>query len=133
MSIFADTSGLYAVFDKNDRYHADAAQKWRALLATDEAMVTTNYVVGETIALLQRRIGFEASREFVENVLPVLEVEFVNPQLQNRNLNRYVEQSRRNLSFVDGVSFELMHARSIAKAFAFDRHFEEEGFQLLSE
>jgi len=36
------------------------------------------------------------------------------------------------LSLVDAVSFITMRQRNVAEAFAFDPHFEQEGFSLVS-
>jgi predicted nucleic acid-binding protein len=40
--------------------------------------------------------------------------------------------NRRSLSLVDCVSFVVMRQLAIRDAFAFDRHFEEQGFTLVS-
>jgi predicted nucleic acid-binding protein len=37
----------------------------------------------------------------------------------------------RDVSLVDRVSFALMRSAEIVEAFAFDRHFEHEGFTLV--
>jgi len=39
---------------------------------------------------------------------------------------------RRQVSLVDAVSFVAMRQRKIEEAFAFDPHFEQEGFVLLT-
>jgi predicted nucleic acid-binding protein len=41
-------------------------------------------------------------------------------------------RQKRLLSLVDAVSFVVMRQRRIAEAFAFDPHFEEENFSLVS-
>ena len=43
-------------------------------------------------------------------------------------LERYANQ---NFSFVDAVSFAMMHSEEIIEAFAFDKHFATAGFVLL--
>lgn len=40
--------------------------------------------------------------------------------------------SRRRLSLVDCTSFEAMRHKKITKAFAFDQHFVEQGFEIVS-
>ncbi len=39
----------------------------------------------------------------------------------------------RRKSLTDWSSFEIMRERGIVRAFAFDKHFREQGFQLLGE
>jgi predicted nucleic acid-binding protein len=43
----------------------------------------------------------------------------------------WLEANRRGLSFVDCTSFEVMRQRGVQQAFAFDGHFEEQGFKVL--
>jgi predicted nucleic acid-binding protein len=76
--VFVDTSGLYAVFDRDDRNHAVAAYWWRSLLDSDVRLVTHNYVVLELTALLRGRLGMDAVRDLTVEVLPVLTVQWVS-------------------------------------------------------
>ena len=55
MTVFVDTSAFYAVLDRDDANHAAAEEAWRALLGEPATLLTTNYVLVETAALLQRR------------------------------------------------------------------------------
>jgi len=56
MSLFADTSGLYAILDRNDANHLKAKAVWAHWLSNREALLTNNYVLLETASLLQNRI-----------------------------------------------------------------------------
>ncbi len=42
MSIFIDTSGLIAVMDRDEANHPAAAEVWRHILTSTEALITTN-------------------------------------------------------------------------------------------
>jgi predicted nucleic acid-binding protein len=46
-----------------------------------------------------------------------------------RWLNRFPDQ---RFSLIDAVSFEVMRRERLTSAFAFDRQFEVEGFELLA-
>jgi predicted nucleic acid-binding protein len=78
--------------------------------------------------LLQRRIGLDAVRTFREEVLPLLVTRWVTERQHERGLAALLAANRRKLSIVDCVSFEIMRDHRIQTAFAFDQHFEEEGF-----
>jgi predicted nucleic acid-binding protein len=95
------------------------------------ALVTSNYILVETCALLQNRLGMEAIRAFHDDILPLITVEFVAAATHRSGVAAFVSASRRNLSLVDYVSFELMRSTGINAAFAFDRHFKEQGFTLV--
>ncbi len=129
MAVFADTSALYALLDADDENHVGSAETWRRqITGSDENMVTTNYVLVETFALVQSRLGLEAVREFQESIVPVLSVEFVTPETHRLGVAALLAASRRGLSLVDCVSFEVMRDLGIKSVFTFDSHFRQYGF-----
>jgi len=127
MIAFVDTSAFLAVLDGDDRHHAQARRRWKELIEGQSALVCTAYVLVETIALLQSRLGTEAVRVFHEDIAPLLSIEWVDEELHRGGMTALLTASRRNLSLVDCVSFEVMRRRGITTAFAFDRHFREQG------
>jgi len=128
VSVFVDTSALLAVLHAGDDNHTRAARAFRALLETNEELVTTSYVLVETTALLQHRFGLAAVRGFQDDVVPVLGIEWVDAELHAEGTAALVTAGRRELSLVDCVSFASMRRHGIAQAFHFDRHFREQGF-----
>lgn len=128
MSVFIDTSAFFALLDADDENHGASASAWRAMMASEEHLVTTNYVLVETFALLQSRLGLRAVREFQEDVVPVLHVEFVTPETHRLGIAALLSASRRGLSFVDCVSFEVMRELGMKSAFTFDGQFHAYGF-----
>ncbi|MCC7156699.1 MAG: type II toxin-antitoxin system VapC family toxin [Bryobacterales bacterium] len=131
MTVFVDTSGIFAVMDRDDRRHSDGVRIWNALLDQEAHLWTHNYVLLETSALLQRRLGLAAMRRFNDDAVPMLEVDWVTAELHFRAVESLRFANRRDLSLVDCVSFALMRQRAALPAFGFDSHFEEQGFQLL--
>jgi len=128
MSVFVDTSAFYALLDADDENYGPSAGTWREMMASDENVVTTNYVLVETFALLQNRLGLRAVREFQENIVPILDVEFVTPEMHRLGTVALLAAARGGLSLVDCVSFEVMRGSHIKSAFTFDGHFREYGF-----
>ncbi len=131
MRIFIDTSAFYALLDRDDESHPKAKKVWVDLLNGENTLVTSNYVLVETFALLQHRLGMEATRGFQSDILPLVNVEFVSPDIHRSSISALLSVSRRNLSLVDCVSFEMMRNLEIKAVFAFDPHFEEQGFDIL--
>jgi len=130
VSVFVDTSALYAVLDRDDANHAAAADAYAALLI-DASLLTHAYVVVETAALVQRRLGMEAVRALVDDALPAVEVAFVDELLHRAAVGAMLAAGRREVSLVDWTSFELMRSRRVNQAFAFDDDFAKHGFTLL--
>lgn len=129
--VFVDTSAAFALLVASDENHARAAEAFRALAARGAALATTSYVLVETYALLMRRVGREACETFRDDIEPLLDVAWVDGDLHARGRDFLVRSRRGGLSLVDAVSFLVMRDGGIDEAFAYDRHFEEEGFGLV--
>jgi predicted nucleic acid-binding protein len=112
----------------SDAEHARAAQTFEDLLSNDQPLVTHNYVLVETAALVQRRLGIEALRVLRDDLVAVVSVEWVDRALHDQALAATIAAGRGDVSVVDRVSFELMRSRGIRRAFAFDEDFQREGF-----
>ncbi|SNB46507.1 PIN domain-containing protein [Geobacter sp. DSM 9736] len=54
MSIFIDTSGFLAVLDSDDSCHEKARAEWLRLLDSDHDLISSSYILVETIAVLQK-------------------------------------------------------------------------------
>lgn len=131
MSVFVDTSALLAVVDKEDRFQSIAGEKWLDLLESEERLVTTNYVVLETTALLQSRFGMGSVFHFHEKILPAIGILWVDEGAHRAAVATLLTSGKRRLSLVDCASFETMRSQGIQTAFTFDKHFAEYGFSLL--
>lgn len=128
MTVFVDTSAFYAVFDRDDANHSAAKETWLALLGRAATLLTHNYVLVETTALLQHRLGVAAMRAFHEDVVPLLAVDWITEQRHRAGLEAVLAAGRKKLSLVDCVSFQSMRANGVRTAFCFDAHFAEQGF-----
>ena len=60
MSVFVDTSALLALLDADDPEHERAKTAWDELAAEGVSLVSTNYVVVETVSVAQHRLGIDA-------------------------------------------------------------------------
>ena len=131
--IFIDTSAFFAILDRDDQAHARARETWTGLLSADAPalLLTSNYVLVESFALVQSRLGLDAVRTLHDAVLPVISVRWVSEEDHAAAVGALLAAARRRLSLVDCCSFELMRRLGIQRAFAFDQHFAEQGFELL--
>lgn len=132
MSVYVDTSAFLAVLNPNDQFHPEAARIWRELITNEITPVCSNYVIVETIALVQSRMGIAAVDAFVNSIQPSLQVEWVSESEHASGVHLLRTLNRRRLSLVDCVSFIQMQRLGIQQVFAFDPHYSEQGFVLLS-
>jgi predicted nucleic acid-binding protein len=129
MATFVDTSGLLALLNPADRYHEEAWAVWESLIYAGEPLATSSFVLVETYALLQSRLGFDAVKTMHEEVLPLIKIHWVDMSVFHEAASALLVSHRRSLSLVDCVSFVLMRRLGIRTAFAWDNHFEEQGFR----
>jgi uncharacterized protein len=69
-----------------------------------------------------------ALKVFLEDVLPVVEIEWVDASLHQIACNALMMSSKSGPNIVDCASFAVMRRLSIRDAFTFDGHFGEQGF-----
>jgi len=128
MSVFVDTSALYAFLDIGDVGHELLRPAWDRGIDDGEGFVTSNYVVLETTAVAQRHLGLDAVRTLVDEMLPVVEIHWVTDADHALGLQSLLTARRRRLSLVDCVSFAVMRRREIDRYLGLDPHFDEQGF-----
>ena len=130
MNVFVDTSAFLAVLDQNDSNHSAAKARWIELLSGKDVLVSHNYILVETSAVVLRRLGLDAVRVFERDVVPILHLVWVTREVHESAAGAHLVADRRNLSLVDCVSFEVMRRTGLRRAFTFDRHFADYGYEI---
>lgn len=129
--IFIDTSAFLAVLDAAEQRHADAHATWVQLITQAGPLVTSNYVIVETTALTQHRLGMEAVRAFQQDIMPLVQVVWIDEYIHAATTAALLAANRHQLSLVDCSSFEVMRRIGATTAFTLDRHFDEQGFSVI--
>jgi len=128
LTVFVDTSALFALLDAEDSGHSLAFPAWGSGIDECAGFVTTNYVLVETISLVQRRLGIDAVRILIDEMLPMIDTIWVTDADHATSLSLLLMAGRRHLSLVDCVSFTVMRRLGIREYLGLDPHFEEQGF-----
>lgn len=131
MRVFVDTSALISMLDAADPNCRQAGETWRQFPTRGDCPVCTNYVVVETLVVLQRRLGMAAAEAFQQDVVPLLSVHWVDAELHGIGVANLFAARRRGLSLIDCISFAVMRRLGIDTAFTFDAHFAQQGFVCL--
>ena len=127
--IFLDTSAVYAMADQADPNHASALEKFNQALSTGEPIYLHNYVLVESAALLQARLGLRVALQFLKEA-KAFQIEWVDSNLHERALQELEKIGKRGVSLVDCMSFLVMREKGIKRALAFDPDFADQGFVL---
>jgi uncharacterized protein len=128
--IFADTGPFLARYGKRDQYHRDAERLWPTL---EPPVVTSNFVVAEFATLLGRHVGFREAADRVKDLYASESIDILESTREDEleALNWMRKHSDQRIGFTDCLSFALMYRRGIRRAFTFDRHFRDAGFDVV--
>ena len=129
--IFIDTSAFLALEDESDQYHEEALQFREQVLRKERyEIITTSYILDETLTLIRFRISTKASIEFSKKIRKseVVKIEQVSSKIEEKALDIFERYEDKDFSFTDCVSFVVMWEKGIKEAFAFDQHFNQMGF-----
>jgi len=133
-NIFIDTSAFYASFDPEDSNYHSAVHFFQQIKENSMyRLFATNLVFYETITLVRSRIGIAESIRFGQSLFHSkgIQTVFVDYALEAKALDIFNSHTDKNYSFVDCASFVVMQENKIGKAFTFDKHFKQFGFELL--
>jgi len=128
VSVFADASFFIALLDDDDGVRAAAVLLWRRVAEELLPVVTSNDVVVESCAVLQRHSGGFAVRRLVRQLLDPVGVAWVTREDHDSAVDALLVADRRQLSLVDCTSFEMMRRLEVREFLAFDQQFAEQGF-----
>ncbi len=133
-AVYLDTSGWLAALSLREQGHEAASQAYQALVLDAARLVTTNLVVAEMHILLTRRHDPETGLAFLESLYrdPAHEVRFVTRALEAGAIRQWIRPfADKALSLADAVGFEVMRTEGITRALAYDRHFQDAGFEMI--
>ncbi len=128
--ILLDTSAIYALADRGDPNRRVAVERLRQVEAQSHTLFVHSYILAESTALLQRRLGLAIALRFLEDARAV-RIHWVIGRDHEETVRLLASREKPTLSLVDCASFVLMRKYRSTIAFAFYEDFEREGFQLL--
>jgi uncharacterized protein len=130
--VYVDTSAFYALMDRSDPNHHSAKNLWPVLLEDHFNLCTSNYIVCESLDLIQHRLGYEAGNIWYKNVLAVLDVYWVDLPIHKRAYDLWISLGRHRHTLIDCISYVIMNKNQIEKAFSFNHRLADQGFMLLT-
>ena len=130
--IWVDTSAFIALTLETDPYHRLAAN-FANTLGPETRLLTSNFILAETMTYLNRRHGPEKAYTFGDRILrsSIYEIAEIDTSIFHDAMKLLQKFSDKDLSFTDLTSFALMRLHKIKKAFTFDGDFMKAGFQMV--
>jgi len=131
-TVFLDSSFFKGLIDPKDDFYQLAGKIWQKLREKSESLVTSNFIVDETLTLLRSRCNLDTAIKF-RNMLAensqIVKIMRVTVDDEAKAWQWFVKNWSR-LSFTDCVSFAVMKRLGLRRASAFDEHFKRAGFKL---
>lgn len=131
--LFVDTAGWVACADASDSAGAACRDARDAALESGQLLVTTDFVVDETLTLLRLRLSLgiaEAWWRQIEGSQRV-RLERVDDTRFDRARELFFRYRDKAFSFTDCSSFAVMRELRLTKVLTTDRHFRQMGFQVV--
>jgi predicted nucleic acid-binding protein len=131
--VFLDTSGLIAVVNADDHWHAKAQSVWAALTASSVSYVTTSLVLIELADGLSRIQYRPLALQIIDALHASLRVTIVQSDiaLEARGWQLFRDRNDKAWGMTDCVSMTLMGDLEIEDTFTADHHFQQAGFSIL--
>ena len=131
--LFVDTAGWMAMADAADPAHSvcrDARDQW---LRDGGVLVTTDYVMDETLTLIRTRLGLDAASAWWRQVdaSPRIRWEWIGPMRAEKARSWFFRWKDKSFSFTDCTSFVVMRELHRRVALTTDHHFKQAGFLTL--
>lgn len=124
-SVLWDSSAILALLDADDADHRRAVAVARQIASEQRPSFITNYIEAEAHALLVRKLGREIARQWLlTGGLPVVRALPAEEQSAKEILARHTDK---DWTLCDAISFAVLDARHVARAFTFDHHFRQYG------
>ena len=124
--IFVDSGAWFASIIPIDPDYP-AACTW--LAQNREPLITTDYVVDETLTLLRARGQNSRAISFGTSILSgqLAKLHYVTPDEFHEAWEVFRGYHDKNWSFTDCVSKRIIESLGVSKAFSFDHHFRQFG------
>lgn len=124
--IYVDTGACYALMVHDDPRHA-VALSW--FQNNHERLITTDYILDETLTLFRAREFHRQAVEFGQNMMDQRTADFtlLNLEVIEAAWDIFQKYADKEWSFTDYTSKVVMERLGITTAFAFDQHFHQFG------
>ena len=123
--IFVDSSAWYALVNTRDKNHLAA----KRFLDAGHRLLTTNFVIDETITLVLVRKGYQAALDLGEQLWSEEQacIVWLSRADQRAAWQLFKRYSDKEFSFTDCTSFVVMERLGLTHAFVFDEDFSQTG------
>lgn len=132
-AVFVDTGGWMACADLADPAHSACTAARDSTLEAGRILITTDFVVDETLTLIRFRLGLAAADTWWQQIdgSGRLRWERIESDRFERARNLFFQYQDKDLSFTDCTSIAVMRELKLKTVITTDGHFQQVGFDVL--
>ena len=122
-----------ACADRADPAHAPCSAARDSALEAGQTLITTDFVIDETLTLIRFRLGLSAANAWWQQIdgSARLRWERVENDRFERARHLFFQYRDKDLSFTDCTSIAVMRELKLTTVITTDRHFRQVGFDVL--
>jgi predicted nucleic acid-binding protein len=130
--LFVDTAGWLSMADEADPFHSECKKVRDRFLEQGGILITSDYVVDETLTLIRMRISLGAAEKWWSQVAGSqrLRWEWIGSERAEKARAWFFRWQDKAFSFTDCTSFVIMQELNIKQVLTLDRHFLAAGFEI---
>jgi predicted nucleic acid-binding protein len=131
--IYVDTAAWVSAADSADISGPLVRQTRDRWLSEGGILVTTDYVVDETLTTIRFRLGLDAAEAWWRQIegSTRLRMESVGEARRERARSLFFRYRDKDFSFTDCCSFVVMRELRIRRVLTLDHHFRQMGFEVV--
>jgi len=128
LTTLIDSSALLGLLDGRHRLHSMLRHQLACELDVEGEVAATNYVAIETFDAVRCRLGTSALKVLVREILPALEIVWVQPAEHALALELFLASGEHgSLSMIDFTTLLVARRLGTDRCIAVDERFEQEG------
>lgn len=134
LNIFVDSDAFIALIKHNDSNHQRAKLIFEKLQDTTVNFITSNYVFSEVITVLSQRVDHQTAIIFIQNMQSgdnMFVIERIDREAEEKAVQIFINQTSKNVSFVDCTNIALIKQKGLDGIFSFDEDYKNNGVQLI--
>lgn len=132
LTIFVDSDAFVALAKKDDSNHERAKQIFLKLQDKPVTFVTSNYVFSEVVTILSQRVDHKTAVEYIGSMKSedcMFIIERIDPETEEAAIEIFIEQTSKNVSFVDCTNIAFIREKHVDGIFSFDDDYKKNRIQ----
>lgn len=132
-TILVDTDVLVAGVKDDDAHHSRVKDIFHALERRPVIFLTSNYVFSEALTVVSQRINHETAitlGKTIQSPQSPFQMKWITEELAERAFKIFMQQTSKNVSFVDCTNMALLDYFKMDYIFSFDQAYITNGYRL---